>query len=249
MTDTLVKSLTAKLAEVMRAVKRIPKHGRNEFHHYDYATEADIVAAIREELADRVVMLIPSVVGESRYPVGEKGSVLTVLDMEMEFRDGDTNESIVKTWRGYGTDKEDKGGYKAMTGGEKYFLLKTFLIPTGDDPEREDAPERKPVTAAPRRTAPARRSEPDDPLPHADQYRVTGVKVLKEGTKNKTPWTLFGVTVHTGQTFLTFSTTIADQANHALQTKVPLQIDTEASKKGTDRIILSVTPVTEPEPA
>ena len=82
-------SLTRKLADVMAAVERIPKNGRNEFHKYDYATEADIVAAIRGELASRGVMLIPSIVDEQRHPVGEKGSVLTVLSMQMEVRDAD----------------------------------------------------------------------------------------------------------------------------------------------------------------
>lgn len=130
------RSLIRKLAEVMAAVERIPKRGRNDFHKYDYATEADIAATIRQELASRHVMLIPAIIGEQRHAVGEKGSVLTVLEMEMEFWDGETGESIVKPWRGYGSDKDDKGGYKAMTGGEKYFLLKTFLMPTGDDPEQ-----------------------------------------------------------------------------------------------------------------
>lgn len=141
------KSLVTKLAEVMAAVERVPKRGRNDFHKYDYATEADIAATVRAELAARHVMLIPSIVGESRHPVGDKGSVLTVLDMEMEFLDGESGTSIRKPWRGYGTDKEDKGGYKAMTGGEKYFLLKTFLMPTGDDPEQDEP---KPRQAAAR---------------------------------------------------------------------------------------------------
>lgn len=136
-------SLVKKLTEVMAAVERIPKRGRNEFHKYDYATEADIAATVRAELASRQVMLIPAIVGESRHSVGEKGSVLTVLEMEMEFLDGESGESIKKPWRGYGTDKEDKGGYKAMTGGEKYFLLKTFLMPTGDDPEADDPKSRQ----------------------------------------------------------------------------------------------------------
>jgi hypothetical protein len=148
MTDTK-KSLVRKLAEVMAVVERIPKRGRNDFHKYDYATEADIAATVRKELASRHVMLIPAIVGESRHPVGDKGSVLTVIEMEMEFLDGETGESIKKPWRGYGTDKEDKGGYKAMTGGEKYFLLKTFLMPTGDDPERDESPRAATVRHAP----------------------------------------------------------------------------------------------------
>lgn len=133
-------TLVKKLADVMKEVERIPKRGRNEFHKYDYATEADIVSAVRAELSKRSIVLIPAIVGESRHQVGEKGSVLTVLEMEMEFLDGESGESIKKPWRGYGSDKEDKGGYKAMTGGEKYFLLKTFLMPTGDDPEADEQP-------------------------------------------------------------------------------------------------------------
>lgn len=143
MSEQKPKSLVSKLAEVMATVSRIPKRGRNEFHKYDYATEADIAATVRTELALRHIMLVPAIVGEQRHPVGEKGSVLTVLDMEMEFLDGESGESLKRTWKGYGTDKEDKGGYKAMTGGEKYFLLKTFLMPTGDDPEADNPRERK----------------------------------------------------------------------------------------------------------
>lgn len=151
------RTLARKLAEVMRAVERIPKNGRNDFHKYDYATEADIVSAIRGELAQRNVVLIPGITGRTREAVGEKGQVLTHLDMSFTFYDGDSGEEITRPWLGAGADKEDKGAYKAMTGGEKYFLLKTFLIPTGDDPEAETAqPQRapaqtrKPIPAAPK---------------------------------------------------------------------------------------------------
>lgn len=132
------KTLITKLADVMAAVERIPKRGHNSFHNYDYATEGDIAATVRAELAKRHVMLIPAITGMQRDPVGEKGSVLTTLTMEFTFLDGESGESITRPWLGAGTDKEDKGAYKAMTGGEKYFLLKTFLMPTGDDPEAEN---------------------------------------------------------------------------------------------------------------
>ncbi len=51
--------------------------------------------------------------------------------------DVDSGESHVSTAYGQGQDKGDKGVYKAATGAEKYFLLKTFLIATGDDAEKE----------------------------------------------------------------------------------------------------------------
>lgn len=135
-------SLVRKLAEVMAAVERVPKRGRNDFHKYDYATEADIVATVRAELAKRQVMLLPAVESISREPVGEKGSVLTTTAMRFTFIDGESGETLERPWFGCGTDKEDKGLYKAMTGGEKYFLLKTFLMPTGDDPEQDEKPKR-----------------------------------------------------------------------------------------------------------
>ena len=49
----VTRSLVRKLAEVMAAVERVPKNGRNEFHKYDYATESDITTAVRAELAKR----------------------------------------------------------------------------------------------------------------------------------------------------------------------------------------------------
>jgi hypothetical protein len=176
MSATLVK----KLAEVMAAVERVPKRGRNDFHKYDYATEADIVATVRAELSKRHIMLIPSAQSITRDPVGEKGSVLTTIAMEFTFIDGETGDTLTRPWFGCGTDKEDKGLYKAMTGGEKYFLLKTFLMPTGDDPEQDENPRRK---ASPETVVDARTGEdvPASSLPPAPagyfyltDYRING---------------------------------------------------------------------------
>lgn len=132
-----MSKLAAKLADVMKAVERIPKNGWNDFHKYKFATEADIADAIRGELAARQVVLVPGITGMEREKVGDKGQVLTTLFMTMTFIDGESGEQIERPWLGAGADKEDKGHYKAMTGGEKYFLLKTFLVPTGDDPEAD----------------------------------------------------------------------------------------------------------------
>jgi ERF superfamily protein len=144
------RRLVAKLAEVMTAVERIPKRGHNVHFNYDYATEADIVAAIRLELAKRHVMLLPAVTAMQRDPVGEKGNVLTTLIMDFTFMDGESGAEITRPWIGAGTDTADKGCYKAVTGGAKFFLLKTFLVPTGDDPEAEQPAARTPVKAIPK---------------------------------------------------------------------------------------------------
>lgn len=138
--------LAAKLAAVMAAVERIPKRGTNEHFNYKFATEADIADAIRKELSERHVILVPSVLGCEREVIAEKTKTyggetkvqrtwLTTIRMRFTFFDGESSDSITREWMGCGSDGDDKGLYKAMTGGEKFFLLKTFLVPTGDDPE------------------------------------------------------------------------------------------------------------------
>jgi hypothetical protein len=56
---------------------------------------------------------------------------------------------------GEASDAGDKAAPKALTGAYKYFLRQTFLIETGDDPDRyasadqEAAPAKKPSLARP----------------------------------------------------------------------------------------------------
>jgi hypothetical protein len=152
------KSLVKKLAEVMMAVKYIQKRGRNSHFGYNYATEADVSDAIREELAKRHVIMLPSVKGHSvREHTTNKGNVefITAMDIEFTFYDGDSGETLSFNMAGEGVDTADKGIYKGITGTQKYALMKSFMIPTGDDPEL-DEDEDKPATtqAAPRQAPP-----------------------------------------------------------------------------------------------
>ncbi|WP_241475428.1 ERF family protein [Priestia flexa] len=138
MTET--RMLVKKLAEVMKAVKYIEKKGYNAFHKYKYATEADVAEKVREELSERNVMMIPSVLSnQTREHVNAKGKTEYIVTVEMEFTfmDGDTGETISFRTVGEGQDAGDKGSYKAMTGAQKYALMKAFMIPTGDDPEAD----------------------------------------------------------------------------------------------------------------
>lgn len=137
------RSLVKKLAAVMAAVDRVPKSGHNNFHNYDYATEADIVAGVREQMAKQNLMIVPNVKKCDRRAAGaaEKPKTITLLEVEFTICDGDSGEEKSFTVFGEGSDNEDKGTYKAFTGAEKYALLKLFLIPTGDDPEADGKPE------------------------------------------------------------------------------------------------------------
>lgn len=141
-------SIWTKILAVQMAVKAVKKNGKNTFHKYDYATEQDVLA-VKELMNQNGLVAFPTMLGYEIHQYGDKVQILqqikyTVVDTET----GETAESIVL---GAGEDKGDKGAYKAATGANKYFYLKFFGVPTGDDPERdEDAPKGRP---APQRAA------------------------------------------------------------------------------------------------
>lgn len=152
--------LVKKLAEVMQEVKYIQKTGYNNFHKYRYATEADVNEKVREELAKRNVILIPNVKSHSvRTHTTAKGNTEYIVTVEVEFifMDGETGEMISFTTFGEGQDAGDKGTYKAITGAQKYALMKSFMIPTGDDPEADEGTDEKnhrPTGAPPKQDIP-----------------------------------------------------------------------------------------------
>lgn len=141
------RRLVQKLAEAGQAIGWIEKSGRNQFHNYNYATEADLVSKLRGELFSRNVFIFPTVISVERSvitvrsmkngQVNERDTALTNVMVRWTFVDGDTGETMTCDMPGCGEDSGDKGVYKAMTGSEKYLLMKAFLIPTGDDPEKD----------------------------------------------------------------------------------------------------------------
>jgi hypothetical protein len=137
------RPLAKKLATVLSEVHRVPKNGRNDFHGYDYVTESDLVDHIRDKLAEQGVAIFPSVrdhhVAEMQ-DARNRTVYLTTVTLDVTLMDGESGDVMTTTWIGQGLDNGDKGYYKAYTGAVKYFLLKTFLISTGDDPERDEAP-------------------------------------------------------------------------------------------------------------
>lgn len=256
--------LVMKLAAVMAAIERIQKRGHNDFHNYNYATEADIVTAIRIELASRHIMLLPAITGCTREHVGEKGMVLTTLTMEFTFLDGVSGETLTRPWLGAGTDKEDKGAYKAMTGGEKYFLLKTFLIPTGDDPEANDAAkesrEKRTQRAPAPIPAPQAKQPPGDREGPAAVNHYVGVHATPRGdvavnlpegvyrilaVKPGSGKVVGDLDVHTGETFPMFQEGVKAVAEQACRDGVPVRLDIKVSGTSGKSYIKAVHPVTD----
>lgn len=140
------RPLAKKLAKVLADVHRVPKNGRNDFHKYDYVTESDLVDHIRDKLAEHGVAIFPSVSSHDVIEVEDqrkRKTYLTTVTLDITMIDGESGDMMTTTWIGQGTDQTDKGYYKAYTGAMKYFLMKTFLISTGDDPEYDEPPARE----------------------------------------------------------------------------------------------------------
>lgn len=63
---------------------------------------------------------------------------LTTVKIQATFIDAESGEQLSVVYVGDGSDAEDKGVYKAITGAQKYALMKTFLAVTDDDPEQSN---------------------------------------------------------------------------------------------------------------
>lgn len=132
MEQTQSTGLYLKIARIMGNVARIPKRGRNDFHKYDFVTEGDVVDAIRTQLSEERIAFFARMLSFEQVPAGEK-SVKTSAAFEFIFADADTGDVMVCPWHGEALDNGDKGVNKAATAALKYFLLKTFMISTGED--------------------------------------------------------------------------------------------------------------------
>lgn len=129
-------TLFAKLARVMGKVRSLPKTGHNTHFNYKFVTDGAVSDAISAALAAENVAFIPSVL-ESRTD-----GKITRTRFLMTFACGDTGAVFQSMWEGEGMDNQDKGVSKSATSAVKYFLLKTFLIDTGeraDDPDNDAA--------------------------------------------------------------------------------------------------------------
>lgn len=124
--------LIQKMVKVMASAKRVEKNGRNDFHKYDYITESDVMDLIRPLLIQNGLFITSSVVGSQK-----EGEFVSV-SMKHTVHDEDTGESLEINSLGIGQDKGDKAANKAVTAAVKYFLLKNFMLGSGDDPEATD---------------------------------------------------------------------------------------------------------------
>ena len=136
--STKENNLVKKLTQVLAEASKVNKSGYNSHQKYHYITESDLLDAIREKLVELGIFIFSSVEECVTERIeGSRQPVLTNVKMKYTFVDGDSGEQFSVMSCGQGADNGDKGVYKAITGANKYFLLKTFMLSGDDDPEND----------------------------------------------------------------------------------------------------------------
>lgn len=138
-----------KLAQKKNALRRdlaergiLKREGNNQFDRYKYFSEAQYKSLFTDLFASHDLELRSTVSDYSTIEGTEKQANGRIVQMEFELIDCETGISETSKFYGEGFDKGDKAMYKAYTGAIKYYLANTFLVATGDDPEK-DSPDTK----------------------------------------------------------------------------------------------------------
>lgn len=133
-------NLYQKLTNIKGEFGALEKDGTNDFHKYNYVTEAQVMTRFKDLCVTHGVFVEATCAGISHEKgMGKHGDgILTTMNMEYKIVDIENPSDFIKvSFPGTGMDSGDKGAYKAMTGSYKYFLIKTLNLATDDDPEND----------------------------------------------------------------------------------------------------------------
>lgn len=114
---------------------------------YKAVSEEKVTSTVRQSLIKNGIVIIPikqehrreDEIVESEYQgnITKKINRIATVDVTYRIQNiEDVNDYIEAVSSGTGVDTQDKGVGKAMTYAYKYLLLRTFAIPTGEDPDK-----------------------------------------------------------------------------------------------------------------
>lgn len=131
-----------KINEVMKRIEYLTKDDKVSFGttNYKAISEEKVTTSVRKELVSLGIVIAPI---EQTMNVTElirsDKTVNQRADVNVKYRIqniDDVNDYIIVSSSGSGVDTQDKAIGKAMTYAYKYMLLRTFAIPTGEDPDK-----------------------------------------------------------------------------------------------------------------
>lgn len=138
-----------KIAAIMQDVQYLAKDDHVSFGSTNYKalSEEKVTTVMRAELLKHKLAVFPVEQTASRA-----GSI-THVDVKYRLVNVENPEEFIEVVScGDGADTQDKGSGKAMTYAYKYMWLRTFALPTGEDPDKisTEELESKAKKAAPR---------------------------------------------------------------------------------------------------
>lgn len=122
-----------KIAAIMNEVQYLTKDDNVEFGstRYKALSEEKVTTIMRAELLKYNLVVFPIEQSASR-----SGNI-THVDVKYKIVNVDCPEEFIEVVScGDGADSQDKGSGKAMTYAYKYMWLRTFSLPTGEDPDK-----------------------------------------------------------------------------------------------------------------
>jgi hypothetical protein len=125
-------NLFQKIHAVMQDVEYLKKDDAIKFASTSYKaiSEEKVTSTVRASLIKHGLVILPVEQNHSRE------GTLSTVDTRYKIVDIDTGQYETIVSSGTGADTQDKGVGKAMTYSYKYLLLRTFAIPTGEDPDK-----------------------------------------------------------------------------------------------------------------
>lgn len=161
-------ALYQKISKVMGEVRYLSKDDSIAFKETKYKaiSEEKVTSTVRESLLRHGLIILPVKQDHKR------DGTLTTVDTEYKIVDIDTGEYEILASSGTGADTQDKGVGKAMTYAYKYLLLRTFAIPTGEDPDKVSSAELDAKQAEEQRKAAERIASITVPAVIAAKYQL-----------------------------------------------------------------------------
>ena len=121
-----------KILAVMKDVDYLIKDGKIEYGktRYKGLREEIVTTRVRDSMVEHDLIVFPV------HQIHTREGNLTTVDVTYRFVDTEDDSFLEAVSSGTGVDTQDKGVGMAMTYAYKYLFLRTFAIPTGEDPDR-----------------------------------------------------------------------------------------------------------------
>ena len=127
------KNIYQKMLSVMENIEYLNKDDKVSYGNTNYRamSEEKVTMTVRKELIKEGLVVFPV-----EQTVVKDGQITTTNTVYKMVNTENPEEYVILASSGQGADTQDKGVGKAMTYSFKYLLLRTFAIPTGEDPDK-----------------------------------------------------------------------------------------------------------------